>query len=188
MSCRISLIRLTACALLVAASSSTLCAQEPAPTQIAWQRNLDDALQLVEVTGRPLLIIVNDPAEPLSNRLANRGLQNRRLGLADSRVHLRPGLAVRGEEARVRQSGSPPAVPPLRPRPPTRVHPDRTQVVRTLLRQQSSRTSPHGRVTRRRDPVRHLPDQRPLEDDTRRCESTASRTCRCRGSTRTATT
>ncbi|MEO0479054.1 MAG: hypothetical protein AAF196_06195 [Planctomycetota bacterium] len=72
MSCRIPLVRLTVCALLVAASSSGLRAQEPAPNQIAWQRNLDDALQLVEATGRPLLIIVNDPAEPLSNRLANR--------------------------------------------------------------------------------------------------------------------
>ena len=52
------------------AFAAASAAQRQKPPLMPWQRTLEDALALVEKTGKPLLICVNMDGEPASERLA----------------------------------------------------------------------------------------------------------------------
>lgn len=50
---------------------SPAAAERPAEPQIAWQRTLEDALAVQDVTGLPLLVVVNMNGEVFNERFAN---------------------------------------------------------------------------------------------------------------------
>ena len=67
----IALLSLTVAALGTLPQSTPPEEQNAAPTQIAWQRTLEDALAVQKSTGLPLLVVVNMDGEVFNERLAN---------------------------------------------------------------------------------------------------------------------
>lgn len=67
----IALLSLTVVALGTLPQSTPPEEQKAAPTQIAWQRTLEDALAVQKSTGLPLLVVVNMDGEVFNERFAN---------------------------------------------------------------------------------------------------------------------